>query len=231
MKLSIIIPVYNERGTLAQCIARVEAVVMPWGFEKEIIVVDDGSTDAPTEVFDSLKERHVVLRHDKNKGKGTAIRTAIPHVTGEYVVTQDADLELDPQDLAHMLERMLADNLTVLYGSRRLGRGTTEGVNFVFYSGGVVLSLLTNILFGQSITDEPTCYKMFRSEFLKSLPLRCERFEYCPEVTALTALRGVRIQEVPISYHPRTIQQGKKVRFHDGAAAVFTLLKYRVFPK
>lgn len=231
MKLSIIIPVYNERGTLAQCIERVEAVVLPHGFEKEIIVVDDGSTDAPIELFDSLKEKHVVFRHEKNKGKGAAIRTAIPYVTGEYVVTQDADLELDPQDLARMLERMLADDLTVLYGSRRLGKGTTEGVSVVFYSGGVLLSLLTNILYGQRITDEPTCYKMFRSEFLKSLPLKCDRFEYCPEVTALTALRGVRIQEVPISYHPRTIQQGKKVRFRDGAAAVFTLLKYRIFPK
>ena len=227
MKLSIIVPVYNERGTLLECIARVESVALPLGYDKEIIVVDDGSTDDARSVFERLKSRHIVLRHERNRGKGAAIRTALSLATGKYVVTQDADLELDPTDLARMLQKVLDEDLLVLYGSRRL-HGGKEGVDPFFYSGGVFLSLLANVLYGQQLTDEPTCYKMFRTEFLKSLPLTCERFEYCPEVTALTALRGIRIQEVPISYHPRTIQEGKKVRFRDGIAAAWTLIKYRV---
>ena len=156
-----------------------------------------------------------------------AIRTALPRVTGEYVVTQDADLEVDPNDLARMLSKMLDQNLTVLYGSRWVGEERKSYSSFSFYAGNILLSWLTNLLYGQKITDEPTCYKMFRTDFLKSLPLKCKRFEYCPEVTALTSLRGIKISEIPISYKPRNMAEGKKIRWHDGLGAIKTLVAYR----
>jgi glycosyltransferase involved in cell wall biosynthesis len=227
MKLSIIVPVYNEKATVLDCVKRVQSIILSHGFEKEIIVIDDGSTDGTSELLGFLESTCKVLRHKKNMGKGTAIRTALPHVTGEYVVTQDADLEVDPNDLVKMLSKMINENLTVLYGSRWIGKEKKIYSSFSFYIGNILLSAITNILYRQKITDEPTCYKMFRTDFLKSLPLKCERFEYCPEVTALSALRGVKITEIPISYKPRNIAHGKKIRWYDGLVAIKTLIIYR----
>lgn len=227
MKLSIIVPVYNEKVTILDCVERIRSVILPRGFEKEIIVVDDGSTDGTSGLLGRLESTCKVLRHERNRGKGAAIRTALPHVTGEYVVTQDADLEVDPNDLAKMLSKMLDENLTVLYGSRWIGKERKSYSSFSFYFGNILLSAVTNILYGQKITDEPTCYKMFRTGFLRSLPLKCKRFEYCPEVTALTALHGIRIKEIPISYKSRNISEGKKIRWHDGLSALKTLIVYR----
>ncbi|MFA6095598.1 MAG: glycosyltransferase family 2 protein [Candidatus Paceibacterota bacterium] len=227
MKLSVIIPVYNEAATILESIRGVEGVSLPYSATKEIIIVDDGSSDATPELLKSFKGKYEVITHEKNRGKGRAIRTALSHATGDYIVTHDGDLENDPNDLARMLTVMVEGNHTALYGSRRLGHHRTEGTRLSFYAGGVLLSFVASVLYGQNITDEPTCYKMFRGEFLKSLPLSCERFEYCPEVTALTALRGITIAEVPISYRPRDIAHGKKIRWYDGLEALKTLLKYR----
>lgn len=227
MKLSILIAAYNEENSILKCLERVEAVQLPHHFQKEIIVVDDGSTDGTGRVLDTVKNKYKVLKHAKNSGKGSAIRTALASATGEYVVTQDADLENDPNDLASMLEKMIDEKLTVLYGSRRLKKDNNQQ-HKSFYIGGVALSWLANILYKQRITDEPTCYKMFKTDFLKSLPLKARRFEYCPEVTALTSLQGIKIKEIPISYHPRTLKEGKKIRLKDGIQAVWTLIKYRM---
>lgn len=228
--LSIIIPAYNEGANLAAVIKKVLQVELPHGIGKEIIVVNDGSTDdtaAYAEAFVSSDStaKVLLLNHEVNMGKGMAIRTALPAVSGDYVVIQDADEELDPGDYVVMLNKMLGDNLSVVYGSRFLVSGR-QGSRF-FYYGNRILTTLANILYGQHLTDEATCYKMFSTPLLKSVNLRCRGFEFCPEVTAKIARRGVKIQEVPISYFPRTREEGKKVRLSDGLKAAWCLIKYR----
>ena len=228
--LSIIIPAYNEGANLAAVIKKVLQVELPHGIGKEIIVVNDGSTDdtadyAEAFVSSDSTAKVLLLNHEVNMGKGMAIRTALPAVSGDYVVIQDADEELDPGDYVVMLNKMLADNLPVVYGSRFLVGGR-QGSRF-FYYGNRILTTLANILYGQHLTDEATCYKMFSTPLLKSVNLRCRGFEFCPEVTAKIARRGVKIQEVPISYFPRTREEGKKVRLSDGLKAAWCLIKYR----
>ncbi|MBP5360007.1 MAG: glycosyltransferase family 2 protein [Bacteroidaceae bacterium] len=228
--LSIIIPAYNEGANLAAVLKKVLKVQLPNGMGKEIIVVNDGSTDdtvAHAEAFVSANPlaRVLLLNHSINMGKGMAIRTALPAVSGDYVVIQDADEELDPNDYVVMLNKMFSDNLPVVYGSRFLVGGR-QGSRF-FYYGNRVLTALANVLYGQHLTDEATCYKMFSTPLLKSVNLKCCGFEFCPEVTAKIARQGVKIQEVPISYFPRTRQQGKKVRLIDGLKAAWYLIKYR----
>ncbi len=227
MKLSIAIAAYNEEKTILECVRRVEAVELPQGFEKEIIIVNDASTDGTREILEGVKNKYKVLHHPKNRGKGAAIRTAIANAMGDYIIMQDADVENDPNDIARMLTKVLDEKLIVLYGSRWLDKEEVSYTSFSFYAGGVLLSKLTNILYSQHITDMLTCYKMFRADFLKSLPLQSERFEYEAEVTALTALRGIKIKEIPISYFPRSIVDGKKIRWHDGFSLGKTLIKHK----
>ncbi len=225
MKLSIIIPVYNEKSTIRQLLEKVTSL----DIEKEIIIIDDSSTDGTREILGSTPNvnNYKILYHEKNQGKGRAIRTGLAEATGDYTVIQDADLEYDPQDLVKMFSYIRANNLEVLYGSRRLNKDNEKYAGLSYYLGGIFLSWVTNILYSQKITDEPTCYKMFKTDFLKSLPLVCERFEFCPEVTALTALRGIKIVEVPINYYPRSKEEGKKIGWQDGLAALRTLCIYR----
>lgn len=229
--LSIIIPSYNEAANICTTIEQVQSVVLPYDYEKEIIVVDDGSKDNTQQAVSALIASHhwsniTLLRHDTNHGKGMAIRTAINHITGDYVVIQDADNELDPNDFAHMLKVIIDHQWPVLYGSRFLNQNSTYSTRS-FYYGARVLSILTNVLYRQHITDEATCYKMFRTDLLKSISLRCTGFEFCPEVTAKVGRRGIRIHEVPIHYSPRTFAEGKKIRATDGLKAIGYLLKYR----
>ncbi|MDI6892706.1 MAG: glycosyltransferase family 2 protein [Actinomycetota bacterium] len=223
MKLSVIIPCYNEKENILEILKRVEAVDL----EKEIIIVDDCSTDGTREVLVTLPpERARVIHHAENKGKGSAIRTGLQQVTGDIVIIQDADLEYDPNDYYELVKPVLEGRAEVVYGSRVLRRDV-EISYLRYYFGGRFLSWLTNLLYGANITDEPTCYKVFKADVLKGLDLRCRRFEFCPEVTAKLCKRGYKIQEVPISYHPRSIEQGKKIGWRDGIEAIWTLIKYR----
>jgi dolichol-phosphate mannosyltransferase len=218
--LSVIIPAYNEEKTIAELLAKVKSVKL----EMEIIVVDDGSTDKTGEILKSIDGIKVITK--QNGGKGSAIREGIAAVTGEIVVIQDADLEYDPQDFIPMLDTMKRAKADVVYGSRLLHENYKVSYQRYFW-GGKLVTLIANILFGISISDEPTCYKMLKTDLLKSLNLQCSRFEFCPEVTAKIARRKIKIVEIPINYYPRSIEEGKKINAFDGIEAIWTLLKYR----
>jgi len=225
VKLSIIMPMFNEAKTLPLILAKIQQVPI----KKEIIMVDDGSTDGTKRLLRELERQDNirVIYQNQNRGKGAAIRTAIPLVTGEVTIIQDADLEYDPNDYLKLIEPIKTNNTKVVYGSRFLNKQNKHSY-LRYYLGGLTLSLLTNLLYFQKLTDEPTCYKVFDSQLLKSLNLKCRKFEFCPEVTAKVAKRGIMIREIPISYYPRSIAEGKKIRWRDGLKAIWTLIKYRV---
>lgn len=230
-KLTIIVPAYNEGRNIGALLDRVLAVRLPYGIGREIIVVDDGSADDTYKVVDNYVKAHPqeplrLLRHERNRGKGRAIRTALEYASGDYLIIQDGDLELDPNDIAVLLRVLVDGDYEVIYGSRFLDK-RNEVLYKRFYWGGRLVSLVANLLYGQNITDEPTCYKLFRAEVMKRIRLRCERFEFCPEVTAKVSKLGIKIHEEPIHYTPRTLEEGKKLRWTDGVKAVWTLLKYR----
>ncbi|MBI2386961.1 MAG: glycosyltransferase family 2 protein [Elusimicrobia bacterium] len=225
MKVSVLIPAYNEARTIAACLEAVYG--RNPGRDLEVIVVDDGSTDGTYEAAKAAaRPGTVVLKHDKNSGKGTAIRTALDKASGEVVLIQDADLEYDPADYARLLEPIESGRAAVVYGSRHLAAGNRRSYARYYY-GGRLVSVFTNLLYGSSITDEPTCYKVFKTSLLRSFDLKCTGFEFCPEATAKTLLRGIPILEVPISYRPRRIEEGKKIRWYDGIEALWTLLRLR----
>lgn len=233
--LSIIIPAYNEEKTIAELLQRVLDADLGEGIDRELIVVNDCSTDSTGRIVQSFIAAHpqatiTYLAHDRNQGKGMAVRTGIQAVTGDYVVMQDADLELDPNDFARMLPHLLSGQYRVVYGSRFLAEENSH-TYFSYQLGGKFLSVMTNLLYDQRITDEPTCYKMFDAGLLKSIPLDCKGFEFCPEVTAKVSRLGYKIKEVPIRYYPRSIEEGKKLRLKDGLKAIGTLLKYRFWKK
>lgn len=232
MLLSIVVPCYNEENTILEVLERIYQVPLePLGIKKEVIVVDDASTDSTWEILKNAQKKYSLklLRHEKNMGKGWAIRTAIKEVTGDIVVIQDADLEYNPQDYPKLLEPIISGKAKVVYGSRNLQKNPRS--SFFFYWGGKFLSFLTNFLYGTKITDEATCYKALDTKLLKSLNLECKRFEFCPELTTKIAKRGYAIYEVPISYSPRSIKEGKKIRWRDGMEAAWTLIKYRFHEK
>ncbi|MES2749637.1 MAG: glycosyltransferase family 2 protein [Patescibacteria group bacterium] len=224
-KLSIIIPAYNEIGTIETLLHKVEAAL--FDYDTQIIIVDDGSKDGTRDILKKYEAIHTVVYHEKNQGKGAAIRTGLSEARGSHIVIQDADLEYDPKDLVRMLEHMVSEDLPVLYGSRSLHRGRNQEAGFSFYWGGQLLTLITNVLYNQRLTDEPTCYKMFKHEVITSLPLVCNRFEFCPEVTARVAKKGIRIKEISISYYPRSVTEGKKINWRDGVEAIQVLIKQR----
>lgn len=223
MKLSIIIPVYNEKANIAAVIDAVKTVELP----KEIIVVDDGSTDGTSEILEHYKDDETIRIHSSmlNFGKGTAIRVGLKYVTGDIVVIQDADLEYDPQQIPKLIQPIVEGNAEVVYGSRFLG--SIKGMKFANWLANRILIITANILYHAEITDEATCYKAFRADILKSLPLNCNRFEFCPEITAKLRKRGIKIFEVPIDYIGRTVVEGKKITWKDGFQALWTLIKYR----
>lgn len=222
-KLSVIIPVYNEKNTVLEIIKRVRAIQIP----KEIIVVDDASTDGTRELLKNLNDAGVsVLYQEKNQGKGRAIRTALTKVSGEIVLIQDADLEYDPKDYPALLEPILDGRADVVYGSRFLG-GTHRVLLFWHYFGNLIFTTLTNALYNVNLTDMGTCYKIFRADILKLLKLRSDRFGFEPEVTAKVCKMKLRIYETPISYSGRTYAEGKKITWRDGLVYLWCLFRYR----
>ena len=232
-RLSILIPAYHEEKTIAEVLDKVASVdTAALGFDKEIIVCDDGSLDGTTAEIARMQERIPelkLIRHPKNRGKGAAIRTALEQASGDYVLIQDADLEYEVSDYPAILEavRRGAD---VVYGSRFLRRAYPEGMHPANFLANKVLTSAANVLYGHGITDEATCFKVIRTELLRSLDLECERFEFCPEVTAKLGRRRVDIVEVPIAYRARDVKSGKKVRWTDGVQALWVLVKHRFKP-
>jgi len=226
MKLSIIMPVFNECGTLREILRQVRAVDLP-GIQKEILVVDDGSTDGSREILaeEAGTADLQIFHHDTNRGKGAAIRTAIEHATGDMILIQDADLEYDPRDYPRLIQPIIEGRVTVVYGSRFLG--PRKAMLFWHMLGNKLLTLTTNILYNTILSDMETCYKCFRTDVVKDIPLRAKRFEFEPEVTAKVLKRGHRIFEVPISYYGREYHEGKKISWRDAPLAFWTLLKYR----
>jgi dolichol-phosphate mannosyltransferase len=231
MRLSILIPAYHEEATIAEVLRRVASVdTAAQGFEKEIIVCNDGSRDGTAAEIERVMVDHpeiVLVSHEQNRGKGAAIRTALKHATGDYVLIQDADLEYEVTDYPAMLEA-LRKGAEVVYGSRFLAKRYPEGMHPANFVANRLLTLTANVLYGHGITDEATCFKVFRTDLIRSLDLECERFEFCPEVTAKLGKRKVRIVEVPVGYHARSEKDGKKVRWTDGVEAIWVLVKHRV---
>jgi glycosyltransferase involved in cell wall biosynthesis len=233
MRLSIIMPVYNEIGTIAEVIARVLAA--PVALPKELIVVDDGSTDGTRQYLEALRQRPgaapqgaalTVLFHPHNRGKGAALRTAIAQARGELILIQDADLEYDPRDYPALLQPLLDGRADVVYGNRFHG-GPHRVLYFWHALGNRLLTLLCNLLTNLNLTDMEVGYKVFRAEVLKGLRLEASRFGCEPEITVKVAKLGCRIYEVPIAYHGRTYAEGKKISWRDGLAALVHILRYR----
>jgi glycosyltransferase involved in cell wall biosynthesis len=227
--LSIIIPAYNEEKTIEKILKKVLEVKLP--LEKEIIVVNDGSTDRTKEIVEKFIENHpnesIVLINKKNEGKGSALKIGIKYSTGDIIIIQDADLEYDPNDYPNLIKPILEGKVKVTYGSRLRKRGNKPS-HLSFLIGGIGITLITNLLYFTFLTDETTGYKVFHKE-LKDILINAEgnKFDWEPEVTAKILRRGYKIYEVPISYYPRTLKEGKKIRWRDGIDAILTLLKWR----
>jgi glycosyltransferase involved in cell wall biosynthesis len=226
VKLSIVIPVYNEKHTLATLLTRVEAV----DYEKEIVLVDDYSTDGTREIVETYKDKkgYTVFMHPHNQGKGAALRTGFAQASGDIIIIQDADLEYDPKDYGKLLEPILDGRADVVYGSRFLG-GPHRVLFFWHYLGNMALTLLSNIMTNLNLTDMETCYKAFTRQVLDSINLKCDRFGFEPEFTSKVAKLKFRIYEVPISYSGRDYAEGKKIGWKDGVAAIWFIIRFRFF--
>jgi len=229
-KVTIIIPVFNEKNYINKIISRVKNNI---NFEKQIIVIDDCSSDGTREIIKKIKNIDKKIFHKKNLGKGAAIKSAIPFIKGNIVAIQDADLEYNPIDLNKLINVLVSKNLNVVYGSRVLNK---KRYNNKFISnfrtfGNHVLTLISNFLNNQNLTDAHTCYKIFKFDIFMQLNLQENDFAFCPEVTTKISLLNEKIKEVPISFKGRTVEEGKKIQFYDAIRALITILKYRYFVK
>ncbi|MBN1841227.1 MAG: glycosyltransferase family 2 protein [Deltaproteobacteria bacterium] len=232
MKLSIIIPVYNEEKTVALVLDKLKGLEFP--FETEVVLVNDGSTDGTGKIVEALRKGNAfkVIRLPENRGKGVAIRRGLEHIEGDCFIVQDADLELDPTDIIEMSKRMREENAQIVYGSRfKLADNKMRGIPWLTLLVNRVLTLYTNLLFRSRLTDMATCYKLIRTEIIKKIKLEATGFEYEPEITAKLLRLGYHIIEVPVSYSPRSYNEGKKIRWRDGIRYLYTLTRYRIAEK
>ena len=226
--LSVIVPVYNERNTVVEVIRRIREVALP--VDLEIVVVNDGSTDGTHKVLTALEDSTVrILTHDRNRGKGAAIRTGLAKASGDLVLIQDADLEYDPDDWPRLLDPVLKGKTQVVYGSRFTGE--RKNMRLSSWIGNRLLVFVTNVLYRTTLSDMETCSKLVDRSVLDALDLESDGFEFEPEITAKLLSRGVRIYEVPISYSGRETSEGQKFSWRDGVRALVTLVRYRVGPK
>ncbi len=227
MKLSVVIPVFNEKNTIEEIIRRVQAV--DTGLEKEIIVIDDGSTDGTRDILQNLASSQIrVFLHEKNMGKGAALHTGFAQAEGEIVLVQDADLEYDPREYHKLLEPIRDGRADAVYGSRFLG-GPHRVLFFWHYVGNKVLTTFSNMLTNLNLTDMETCYKVFKKDVLQKISLKSRRFGFEPEITVKLAKMKCRVFEVPISYSGRLYEEGKKIGWRDGVAALFHIIRYKFF--
>ncbi|WP_373532140.1 glycosyltransferase family 2 protein [Vampirovibrio sp.] len=226
--ISILIPVYNEVSFLVALLDKVEAVNF-CDLQKEIIMVDDGSTDGTRDILKRYegKSPYQVIFHEKNKGKGAALRTALQYASGDIIVIQDADLEYDPKDYPELIQLILDGKADVVYGSRLTAGKPVRAFNVLHYFGNKFLTLVTNILYNTTLTDMETCYKAFKADYVKNVVIHANRFDFEPEITAKVLKQGARLYEAPISYCGRNFDEGKKITWKDGISALWTLLKYR----
>ncbi|HUT64446.1 MAG TPA: glycosyltransferase family 2 protein [Anaerolineae bacterium] len=226
MKLSIIIPVYNEYSTIKEIIKRVQTVP----FEKEIIVIDDYSTDGTRELLKEIEQDSDlrIFFHPKNMGKGAALRTGFSHITGDIVIIQDADLEYDPVEYQKLIQPICEDKADVVYGSRFMG-GPRRVLYFWHSVANSILTIFSNMMTNLNLTDMETGYKVFRREVIEKISLKSNRFGFEPEITAKISKLGIRIYEIPISYYGRKYDEGKKIGWKDGLSAFFTIIRYRFF--
>jgi len=230
MKLSILIPVYNEKNTVLELLKHVAAVNLD-GIDKEIIIVDDGSTDGTHQILKGLKNRYKVIFHKRNMGKGSAIRTALKYATGDILIIQDADLEYDPlTNYKLLIEPIKRGEADVVYGSRFLGKDKIDCKEFyLHYFGNRLLTFITNFLYNSNLTDMETCYKVFTKKVLDGIILKAKGFDLEPEITSKLLRKEFKIKEVPISYNSRDFNEGKKITKIDGLKALYYLFKYRFF--
>lgn len=223
-KITVLIPVFNEVNTLCEILKKVEEADF-YNLEKEIILIDDCSTDGTKDLYKNYNYK--VLYHEQNQGKGAALRTGFREASGDIIIIQDADLEYDPKDYKPLIELILEGKADVCYGSRLSGGKPSRSFMFHHLLGNKFLSLLTNILYGSTLTDMETCYKAFRADFIKGIEIKSDRFDFEPEITAKVLKRGAKLYEVPISYFGREFAEGKKITWRDGIHAIIALIKYR----
>lgn len=225
-RISILIPIFNEVNTLRIILQKVEETDF-CGLEKEIILIDDFSTDGTREILEELKDKYKIFYHDQNMGKGAALRTGFAQASGDIIIIQDADLEYDPVDYKPLIQLILDGRADVAYGSRLSGGKPSRSFMFTHLLGNKLLTLMTNILYNTTLTDMETCYKAFRADFIKGIEIKSNRFDFEPEITAKVLKKGARLYELPISYYGREYEEGKKITWKDGVHAIFALIKFR----
>jgi glycosyltransferase involved in cell wall biosynthesis len=232
MLLSIVVPCYNEKHTIVPLLERVLSASLPEKVEREVIVVDDCSTDGTQDTLKSISDPRVrMVRHEKNLGKGAALRTGFGHATGEVVVVQDADLEYNPNEYGKLLKPILDGRADVVYGSRFMTTDERRVLYYFHYIGNRFLTFASNVFTNMNLSDMETCYKMFKSDVLEKITIRENRFGFEPEITAKIARLKCRVYEVGISYSGRTYEEGKKIGLRDGIRALWCIVKYNVFKK
>lgn len=228
LMLTVIIPVYNEATTIVEAVK----TVLQTTYKKEVIIIDDGSTDGTREILTKIRDSEIkVIFHEKNKGKGSAMRTGFAQASGDIILIQDADLEYDPSEYSTLLWPILSGKADVVYGSRFAGHGAHRVLYFWHYVGNRFLTLLSNLFTNLNLTDMESCYKVFTKEAIRGLQIKEDRFGFEPEITAKIAKKRLRIYEVPISYYGRTYAEGKKINWKDGLWAIWCILKYNCYGK